>query len=201
MRIDRARFFSDWASRTHLPLSIARIEPLRKLIDNINEDDELNATLRYVAYLLATIRWETGHTFIPIVEQRASAAKQPDIAKLQDRYWGTGFYGRGYVQITWRQNYSNAGQKLAGKRIAGKVIAADSFVNNPDAVLDSDVAYAIASTGMRDGWFTTKKLSDYINDSKTDYVAARKIINGNDHAADIAQFANQFELLLRASTV
>jgi hypothetical protein len=200
MRIDRAKFFSDWTDRTHLPLSIARLEPLRRLIDNINEDAEINATLRHVAYLLATIRWETGHTFVPIKEQRASTAKQPDIAKLQDRYWSTGFYGRGYVQITWRQNYANAGQKLTGKRIAGKVIAVDSFTMNPDAVLDPDVAYAIASGGMREGWFTTKKLSDYINDSKTDYRSARKIINGTDHAEDVAGFANQFELLLRSSS-
>lgn len=200
MRIERAKFFSDWADRTRLPLSIARIEPLRKLIDNLNEDDELNSTLRHVAYLLATIRWETGHTFVPLAEKRASAAKQPAIAKLQDRYWSTGFYGRGYVQITWLQNYAKAGQQLAGKRIAGKVIAADSFTKNPDAVLDPDVAYAIASRGMLEGWFTGKKLADYINDAKTDYVSARKIINGTDRAADIALLANQFELLLRASS-
>jgi hypothetical protein len=157
-------------------------------------------TVRHVAYLLATIRWETGHTFLPLAEKRASAAKQPAIAKLQDRYWGTGFYGRGYVQITWRQNYANAGQKLAGKRIAGKVIAVDSFTGNPNAVLDPDVSYAIASRGMLEGWFTGKKLADYINDSKTDYGSSRKIINGLDHADDVAAFATQFELLLRASS-
>lgn len=175
------------------------MESLRKLIDNINDDANLNATLRHVAYFLATIRWETGHTFLPISEKRASAT-QPEIARLQDAYWGTGFYGRGYVQITWRRNYANAGNKLSGKRIGDKLIGADTFTANPDAVLDPDISYAIASIGMRQGWFTGKKLSDYIKDSKTDYAGARKIINGTDHAAEIAVFANQFELLLRAAS-
>jgi len=32
-----------------------------------------------------------------------------------------------------------------------------------------------------------------------DYVSARRIINGLDHAADIAAYAEQFELLLRGA--
>jgi hypothetical protein len=52
---------------------------------------------------------------------------------------------------------------------------------------------------MHGGLFTGKKLSDYITASKTDYVNARKIINGTDKAALIAGYAKQFEQILRDS--
>jgi len=45
---------------------------------------------------------------------------------------------------------------------------------------------------MERGLFTGKKLSDYITETKTDYVGARKIINGTDHAQKIADLANEY---------
>ena len=50
--------------------------------------------------------------------------------------------------------------------------------------------------GMREGWFTTKKLSDYIKNGKADYVGARRIINGTDEARKIAGYAEIFEKAL-----
>ena len=44
-----------------------------------------------------------------------------------------------------------------------------------------------------------KKLGDYINDSKTDYANARRIINGLDHAEPIAEAAIKLEAILRTS--
>ena len=41
---------------------------------------------------------------------------------------------------------------------------------------------------MVEGWFTGKKLSDYFNE-KTDYINARKIVNGLDKADIIAGYA------------
>ncbi|MGA7878804.1 MAG: hypothetical protein WCA08_24305 [Desulfoferrobacter sp.] len=53
---------------------------------------------------------------------------------------------------------------------------------------------------MRGGWFTGKKLGDYIKDgAPPDYINVRRVINGTDRAEEIALIANQFELLLRAS--
>jgi putative chitinase len=54
------------------------------------------------------------------------------------------------------------------------------------------------SYGMRNGSFTGKKLSDYINQNKCDYSNARRIINGVDRQALIAGYANNIEMLLRA---
>ena len=75
-------------------------------------------------------------------------------------------------------------------------------MQNPDAVLDPQVAYAICSRGMREGWFTRKRLGLYIVESQPpDYVNARRVVNGRDHAQEIATMAAEFELLLRTSLI
>lgn len=43
--------------------------------------------------------------------------------------------------------------------------------------------------GMRDGIFTRHKLNMYFDDDTTDWVGARKIINGTDKANLIASYA------------
>ena len=50
--------------------------------------------------------------------------------------------------------------------------------------------------GMLEGWFTNKKLSDYFDNGKKDYVGARKIINGVDKKQEIAAHARVFERAL-----
>jgi putative chitinase len=46
--------------------------------------------------------------------------------------------------------------------------------------------------GMRDGLFTGKKFGDYFNNSKTDWLNARRIINGVDRAEKIAAYTRDF---------
>jgi hypothetical protein len=67
--------------------------------------------------------------------------------------------------------------------------------------MDPDTAYKIMSLGMYQGLFTGRKLSDYINDTKKDYVNARRIINGTDRAQMIADYATSFEQVLTDSLV
>ena len=52
---------------------------------------------------------------------------------------------------------------------------------------------------MREGIFTdgVHKLRDHISGKKCDYLNARRIVNGLDHCDDIANYAEQIELLLR----
>ncbi len=202
--LNRARFFADFTARTGLTLSLSRRNGLDWLLTGLERDPNLRL-LREAAYVLATIRWETMHTFQPIRERRFNRERFPREAARQDRYWNTGYYGRGYVQITWEDNYRKAGVGLAGSRFridgVNIVVGAETFVDHPGWVLDPAVSYAIAAAGMHHGWFTGKKLSNYIanNPPRTDYVNARRIINGLDRAQDIAQYAMQFELLLRAA--
>ena len=55
--------------------------------------------------------------------------------------------------------------------------------------------------GMIRGWFTGRKLLDYIDGDRRDYVNARRIINGTDRAQVIAGYAMAFERALRAATL
>jgi predicted chitinase len=96
-------------------------------------------------------------------------------------------YGRGFVQLTFRVNYIKADRLLG----LGGTLAA-----NYDLALDPAIAAKIAVRGMRDGWFTGRKLDDYITPAKPDYVSARKIINGTDRAELIAGYAVHFEIAL-----
>ena len=69
----------------------------------------------------------------------------------------------------------------------------------PELALKYDVAYKIMSYGMTHGAFTGVALSRYINEGKTDYLNARKIINGTDKADLIAGYATAIEQMLLSS--
>jgi putative chitinase len=199
----RDRFFADWPARVDLPLTAKRKAAVDYLLSAFEQDQGFTM-IREIAYVLATIRWETGHTFLPIKEKRFNRETHPRAWENQNRYWKTGFYGRGYVQLTWEDNYRRAGEQLAGVTLSldgiTVTVTSDTFVENPDYVLDRGIAYAICSDGMQKGWFTGKRLGQYIVDGKPpDYVNARRVINGTDRAQEIAQMAGQFELLLRGS--
>lgn len=148
------------------------------------ESDPLWSDRRYVAYALATIAHETAWTFRPIQEYRARAGTAA--RRNQDRYWLSGYYGRGYVQLTWKRNYELAARKLSV-----------DLVRNPDLAMDEDIAFDILTLGMHEGWFTGKKLSSFITPTKTDFVNARRIINGTDRATLIAGYAQEFLTMLR----
>lgn len=104
---------------------------------------------------------------------------------------GALFHGRGYVQLTGRRNYTKA------KDLTGVDLTSD-----PDRAKEPALAYQIAVQGMKDGWFTGKKLSQFIKDGQSpDYENARTIINGHDKAANIADIARRFnEVLVGATT-
>lgn len=91
------------------------------------------------------------------------------------------FRGRGFVQITGRNNYRKFG-----------------IENNPDKALDSKEAVSILITGMIDGLFTGKKLSNYITLQKSDFVNARRTVNVTDKAELIAGYAREYDRELLA---
>lgn len=132
------------------------------------------------AYLLATSFLETGYTMEPVRE--AYWVKNAEAwRKRHLRYWP--WYGRGYCQLTWELNYVKAAKKLNIPELA----------TNPDLALDPVIAADIIVLGMKEGWFTGKKLSDYIDLKRSGFYNARQIINRHDQASKIAMFAKQYD--------
>lgn len=147
------------------------------------------------AYVLATAKWESAHTMKPISERGGVAYfDKYDTGKLAQNLGNTPekdgdgyfFRGRGYVQITGRANYAKASKKLGV-----------DLVRNPDLALTPSVAIPVLVLGMTEGWFTGKKLADYISLSRSDFLNARRIVNGMDKAADIAALARGFDAALK----
>ena len=126
-----------------------------------------------VAYILATAYHETAHTMKPVREYGGETYLR------SKKYYP--YVGMGYVQLTWDYNYKKAGDKLGV-----------DFLKNPKLLLQSKYSVPILVTGMKEGWFTGKKLSDYITLSKSDFKGARRMINGTDKADLIAGYANSY---------
>lgn len=150
--------------------------------------------LAYQAYLLATVFHETARTMLPITEYGVSGyfdkyEPSTKIGKgLGNTRVGDGYLyrGRGYVQITGRANYAKAGSKLGFNLIA-----------SPDLALRETIAAKILVLGTTEGWFTGKRLGNYLDHPAPDYLGARRVINGTDDAALIAGYARKFEAALQ----
>jgi murein DD-endopeptidase MepM/ murein hydrolase activator NlpD len=161
---------------------------------------------RWAAYMLATVWHETARpqqmgwlpTWSPV----------PEVGKGQGKAYGTPhpvtghtYYGRGYVQLTWIDNYAkfSFGQQpeLVGipsfqgdsngfKTYLNKFLErtghsrrdALDLVSNPELALTPEISYAIMSFGMREGKFTIYQgLGHHINNEKTDFFRARLVVN------------------------
>tara|TARA_R110000822_G_scaffold146194_1_gene285207 strand:- start:16679 stop:17278 length:600 start_codon:yes stop_codon:yes gene_type:complete len=160
-------------------------------LGNLTESQKENARLitqafelhgdgdRHKLYYIIATAWHESW-LRPIKEIRANTGTT--LRETQDRYWFTGYYGRGFVQLTWEDNYRRIGE-----------IVGEDLANNPDRVLEPNIAAKIIVIGMMQGVFTGKQLSDYINDTEVDYYGARRIVNGTDRAGLIQAHAETIE--------
>lgn len=148
-------------------------------VDGINTllDAAPHQDIRWLAYELATTFHETGEAMTPVEEQ----GRGRGLAYGRPAANGKVYYGRGYVQLTWEKNYE----------AMSKVVGVD-LVAIPEAALEPEFAAKILFYGMENGSFTGHKLSDYLNDSRTDFVNSRRIINGTDRAYLVAGYATAF---------
>lgn len=135
------------------------------------------------AYLLSTAKHETADTMQPIAEYGKGKGKPYG---KPGRY-GQAQYGRGYVQLTWDANYEKADKALG---LNGALLKDFNLAMQPT------IAAQILVRGCCEGWFTGKKLSDYL----PDYAQARRVVNGTDKAALIAGYAKSFEAALATAS-
>ncbi|MGE3346871.1 MAG: hypothetical protein AB7I35_05490 [Ramlibacter sp.] len=179
------------------PLTASQYQGLDALLASVQLDPDIT-DLRWVAYMLATVKHECANTFHPVTEYGADSyfAKYERPSALSVRLGNTQtgdglrFKGRGYVQITGRANYT---------RLSAALGLGTAFVTQPALVLEPLNAYRIMSLGMRAGMFTGRKLAGYINATTCDYLGARRIINGQDKAQEIAAVAVTLQAALEAS--
>lgn len=135
-----------------------------------------------IAYILATTVHESGAG--AHLEEFASGSAYEGRSDLGNNQSGDGvrFKGRGYVQVTGRNNYTDWSRRLG-----------IDLVGNPEKAEDPAIAARILVQGMKEGTFTGKKLSDYIGNGKTDFNGARRIVNGTDKAATFAATAQKIQ--------
>ena len=128
--------------------------------------------LRWLAYIFATVFHETGATMNPVKEFGGEKYLK------SKKYYP--YYGRDLVQTTWKYNYEKV-----------KAFTGVDVVTNPDLIADLSIAAGVAIEFMVKGHYTGKKLANYFN-TKTDWLNARRIINGLDKAKLIAGYAVKF---------
>jgi putative chitinase len=169
-------------------MSKEQVEGMSAILDKWEAQQLID--LRWLAYMLATAFHETAKTMQPIEEygkgksyRYGKKIKRSGIAyTLPDKL----YYGRGYVQLTWFENYETMGRLLGV-----------DLLNNPELALHPNIAAEIMFEGMTKGNshfgdFTGKSLENYFNDKKEDWVNARRIINGTDCADLIAGYGKKF---------
>lgn len=164
-----------------------------------------NCDDRWLAYILATAHHETGRVFQPIRETFAQSDAQVvyrleksfgagRLTWVKAPYWrpdadGKSWFGRGFVQITHRENYLIVG------RLIGEDLASD-----PSKALDFDVALKVIFEGMISGVFTGRKLADFFWEDKAAWRDARRIINGIESADLVGSYARRYYSTLSYTT-
>nr|WP_228482200.1 peptidoglycan DD-metalloendopeptidase family protein [Lysobacter sp. H21R4] len=179
---------------------------LRLLVDGVVDYHRVHGRecyIPHIAYMLATARHETlwAGTYFESRDEGGGRSYfnkyDPVLASTQahrDRAFSNGnteegdgykYRGRGYVQVTWKDNYRKCGDNLGL-----------DLIGNPDLALAPSTAAGCMAYGMYAGIFTGKKITAYINKAKYDYVNARRVINGMDKAEVIAGHAEIFQAIL-----
>lgn len=198
MAFDEAKFWSEIREKRLFGTSISQSQ-VNGVSSIIRQAAKRSICLRYLAYALATAFHETATSMQPITEyggrryfDKYDSGKLAKALGNTQNLDGDGFIyrGRGYVQLTGKRNYALAGAKLGV-----------DLLKSPDLALEPTVAADIMFEGMLDGWFTGKKLSDYLDKDPPDFKNARRIINGADCADKIAGYAKTFETALVAGGV
>ena len=178
-RMHRARFYEVIRLPLfHGTLTQSQVDGMEYLLDYA-ETHLPPLDLRQVAYIFATVYHETARTMQPI-EEYGKGAGYP--YGVPDPETGECYYGRGFVQITWKQNYLYQQEKLG-----------HPLVERPDCALEPGCAAAILYEGMLDGDFTGVSVGDYVNTTQCDYTNARRVVNGVDCAEQIAGYAQVFQ--------
>ncbi len=134
-----------------------------------------------VAYVLATVYHECRFRSIREIRAKAGTA----VFKMQEKYWASGYYGRGYSQLTWEGNY----------RKFSAVVGID-LVKYPDEALRPEIGAHILVHGMRTGLFSGMSLGRcFVAGKEPQWRRARSIVNGFFQWQKVADAAKKILVL------
>lgn len=102
------------------------------------------------------------------------------------------YYGRGYCQLTWWDNYASTGAEIG--------LGLD-LLFHPDRALEPGTAFEVMVHAMVYGlgFANGKRLQMYLTGGLTNYVGARAMVNGTNENVAIAKVAEVFEKALLAA--
>ncbi len=138
------------------------------------------------AYVLATAHHESRMGLVML--DRASGWAYEGHMHLGNVQPGDGprFRGRGYILLIGRTSYLRWARYLD-----------QPLVDQPGLAAEPEVAAEILVLGMKYGRFTGRTLAEFLNESVTDYVGARKVVDSQAQAGRVANIARRFEATLR----
>jgi len=179
--MDYAKFFS--VVRPYMPrgrLTSDQVKGFEAIIDFCSAAGMRRS---HCAYVLATAYHETAYRMQPVREGLATTDEGAvrAVTSLYERGLirrnysirdanGHSYYGRGLVQLTFKENYKKVGDLLG-----------IDLVNNPDLMLENSVSVPALVLGMRRGLFRRRRSLDMLPSHPTDseWIKARDIINGD----------------------
>ena len=204
--MNRAKFYAELRKRGSglfgTKLSQGQVNGMENLLDVWHRLFAEGGTLQELAYDLATAYHETSATMQPITERgrRSYFDKYEPGTRLGKRLGNTQagdgyrFRGEGHVQNTGRDNAAKATKRI--NEVFGLGV---DLVANPSQRGDAFVSAVSLFLGNREGWWTGKRLGQYIKPGSTDYWNARRVVNGTDAATKIKGHAVAFERALRVA--
>jgi len=155
-----------------------------------------NKAFEVLPYVLATAYLESAHTMQPIDEFGGPSYWQryQGRADLENFNHGDAvkYHGRGVVQITGARNY-----RLMRDIIWQFYPDAPDLLEEPEAAKQPEYSALIAFYGMIMGTFTGVSMQNYVGHGYTDFINARRVVNGVDQASKIASYAERFNTALK----
>lgn len=207
--MNRATFYS--AVRASLfdgHLTPGQVDGMENLLNvwesRFASDTSIPNPTDHLAYDLATAFHETATTMQPITERgpRSYFDKYEPGTTLGKRLGNTvkgdgfQFRGEGHVQNTGRANAAKATKRLNELFNLGI-----DLVANPEKRGDPFISAMSLFLGNKEGWWTGKKLGDYLIPGRPDFVNARRVVNGTDCAEKIADQARKFKAAIQAAAL
>jgi putative chitinase len=192
-------------------LTQLQVEGMEAILNEWDKTDYSDP--RWLAYILATAHHETGAKFAPVEENLNYSAKRltqvwpsrfPTLAaatpyannpqKLANKVYGGRmgnvgpddgwrYRGRGFVQVTGKDNYSKYG-----------------LADDPDSASHNEAAAHIIVDGMINGRFTGLTLRAFFDHDSENPIGARKIINPDKNGGHIAEHYAAYLKAIKAAS-